>query len=159
MKFELLADNEEVIPILADWYFEEWGYLSKGSSLAKASEKLHDYLNFDKVPLIVIALENGAVVGASQLKYREMDIYPKKEHWLGGVYVSHNHRGQKIAEKIIGKVIAIAVELDICKLHLQTERLDGGMYKSLGWKPIEQVNYRGLDVLVMENEIKTPRAP
>lgn len=50
-------------------------------------------------------------------------------------------------------MVSIAVNLDVHNLYLQTERLNGGLYYRLGWKPVEQVNYRGLDVLVMENEI------
>lgn len=82
-----------------------------------------------------------------------MDIYPEKEHWLGGVYVSQNHRGNKIAEQIIHKVVTVAKNLNVHKLHVQTQHLGGGLYRHLGWRPIEQVNYRGMNVLVMENQI------
>jgi len=153
MDLEFLANKENAIPVLARWYFEEWGHLEKGNTLDKVTEKLHGYLNTDKIPLIVLAVERGEILGAAQLKYREMDIYPEKEHWLGGVYVSKNHRGNKLAEQIIRKVVSIAGKLDVHKLYLQTENLSGGLYTRLGWQPIEQVNYRGLDVLVMEKEI------
>ncbi|NNF95848.1 MAG: GNAT family N-acetyltransferase [Halobacteria archaeon] len=153
MDLEFLANKENAIPLLARWYFEEWGHLEKGNTLDKVTEKLHGYLNTDKIPLIVLAVEGGEILGAAQLKYREMDIYPEKEHWLGGVYVSKNHRGNKLAEQIIRKVVSIAGKLDVHKLYLQTENLSGGLYTRLGWLPIEQVNYRGLDVLVMEKEI------
>jgi GNAT superfamily N-acetyltransferase len=153
MELKFLADNENSIPILANWYFDEWGHLRKGNTLAKVAEKLYDYLNTDKIPLIVLAIDDGEILGAIQLKYREMDIYPEKEHWLGGVYVSENHRGMGIAKNMIRKVISIATEFGVYKLYLQTERLDGGLYRYLGWQPIEQVNYRGVNVLVMEKEI------
>lgn len=153
MELVFLADNEEAIPVVAKWYFEEWGYLRKRSTLNKVTEELHSYLNTDKIPLIVLAIEGNKILGAAQLKYREMDIYPEKEHWLGGVYVSKYHRGNKIAEHIIHKVISVAKKLKVHKLYLQTEDLSGGLYCRLGWQPIEQVNYRGLDVLVMENQI------
>ena len=94
MELKYLADKKEVIPLLAQWYFDEWGYIEKGNTLNKVTEKLYDYLNTDKIPLIVVAVEGAEVLGAAQLKYREMDIYPEKEHWLGGVYVSKKHRGQ-----------------------------------------------------------------
>jgi len=105
------------------------------------------------VPLIILAVEGKEILGAAQLKYREMDIYPEKEHWLGGVYVSKKYRGTKISEKIIRKILSVAAKLDIHMLYLQTENLSGGLYNSLGWKSIEQVNYCGLNVLVMENKI------
>ena len=153
MELEYLANNKKAIPILANWYFEEWGHLEKGNTLDKVTEKLHSYLNTDKVPLIILAIEEKEILGAAQLKYREMDIYPDKEHWLGGVYVSKKHRGNKIAEQVIHKVVSIATKLMVYKIYLQTEDLSGGMYCRLGWQPIEQVNYRGLDVLVMEKQI------
>ncbi len=152
MKLEFLADNKAAIPIVASWYYKEWGSLSKGNTLAKVTEELHGYLNTDKIPLMLLAVENGVIIGVCQLKYREMSIYPEKEHCLGGVYVSENHRGRKIAEKMISGIISVSISLNVQKLYLQTERLDGGLYKNLGWQAIERVNYRGVEVLVMENE-------
>ncbi len=133
--------------------FKEWGHLRAGNSPAKITDKLNDYLNTDKVPLAILAFNETELIGAAQLKYREMSIYPNKEHWLGGVYVSKTHRGKRVAEKIILEVISVAKKLDVFKLYLQTENLSGGLYRRLGWLPLEQVNYRGLDVLVMEKQI------
>jgi len=86
-------------------------HIEKGNTLNKVTEKLYDYLNTDKIPLIVVAVEGDKILGAAQIKYREMDIYPDKEHWLGGVYVSKKHRGKNIAEKIILKLITVSKKL------------------------------------------------
>ena len=153
MELEYLADHKEAIPILANWYFNEWGYIEKENTLDKVTEKLHGYLYKDKIPLIVLAIEEGEILGAAQLKYREMDIYPEKEHWIGGVYVSEKYRGNHIAEKIILKVNSVARKLGVNTLYLQTQDQSGGLYCRLGWLPLEHVNYRGLDVLVMENHV------
>ena len=51
------------------------------------------------------------------------------------------------------KIAEISVALGIDKLHLQTERLDGGLYARLGWTPIEAVYNEGLHVLVMEKDL------
>ncbi len=153
MRLEYLADNKQAIPILANWYFDEWGHLEKGNTFDKVTEKLQGYLNTDKIPLIVLAVGDREILGAAQLKYREMDIYPEKEHWLGGVYVSEKYRGNNFAEKVIEKIVNVAKSLDVYKLYLQTEDLSGGLYCHLGWLPIEQVTYRGVEVLVMENQI------
>lgn len=153
MNFEYLSDNKELIPVLANWYFEEWGNKEKGRTLDTETQKLQKFLNKDQIPLILLAIENDELLGAAQLKYREMSIYPDKEHWIGGVYTSKNHRGKGIAKQIILKLIEIASNLNIKKLYLQTENLNGGLYRRLGWKPIEQVNYHNIEVLVMEREI------
>ena len=153
MELQLLADNEEIIPTVATWYVEEWGHLEGVRNLPNMIEELRDYLNKDKMPLMVVALEGGEVLGVAQLKFREMDIYPEKEHWLGGVYVSRRYRGNKIARKIIAEVVSIAEKLGVDELYLQTVRLDGGLYVTLGWNPLEQVEYRGEQVLVMERKL------
>jgi GNAT superfamily N-acetyltransferase len=121
--------------------------------MEKVTEDLHSYLNKEQIPLIVLAVEGDEILGAAQLKYREMDIYPEKEHWLGGVFVSSEYRGKKIASKIVIKLLSIAESLNVKSLYLQTENLNGGLYSLLGWQPLEQVNYHGVDVLVMEKRL------
>ncbi|MCP3668873.1 MAG: GNAT family N-acetyltransferase [Gammaproteobacteria bacterium] len=153
MDLVLLAEREDAIPKVANWYFDEWGYLGKDSDPEGVAKKIRKFLNRDKIPLMVIAIEKGEVIGAAQLKYREMDIYPEKEHWLGGVYVAAAHRNKGIGAQLVGEIVEIARRLDVSTLHLQTERLDGGLYGSLGWAPIEKVNYHGVDVLVMGSDI------
>lgn len=153
MKFEFLANHQQAIPIIAAWYFNEWGHLKENNSLEKTTKELQSYLNTDKIPLMLVALEGDEPLGVLQLKYREMSIYPDKEHWLGGVYVSKKHRGRNIAEQMIYRLITIAKSLNVERLYLQTEKLEGGLYSQLGWQAIVQVNYRGLDVLVMEKSL------
>lgn len=155
MKLDFLANHEKYIPVLADWYFKEWGNLVDGSSVSSIASKLNDYLNTDKVPLIVLAIENNELLGAVQLKFREMTIYPDKEHWLGGVYVSPGHRNNGLAKQIVNQTVEVAQSCNVRTLHLQTQDLSGGLYKKLGWKPTETVNYRNVDVLVMEKDISS----
>jgi len=152
MKFTFLADREHAIPMIANWYFAEWGHITKLSVEATAT-KIRNGLNRDKIPLFVLAEEDDEIVGVAELKYREMIIYPDKEHWIGGVFVPPPHRGKGIASRVANRVVEIANSLGVKTLYLQTARLDGGLYAQLGWKPIEQLNYRGVDVLVMERKL------
>ena len=154
MKFEYLADKIELLPVLANWYFEEWGYIEKGRTLEKEMENLQKYLNKESIPMILLATDKGELLGAAQLKCHEMSIYPEKKYWLGGVYVSKNHRGKGIARQIVQELISIAGSLKIKNLYLQTENLDGGLYRRMGWQPIEQVIYHNIDVLVMERDVE-----
>ena len=150
MKLNYLAHAPQFIPVIAKWYFDEWAYLKECSLIESFTEDIYTYLNTGRIPLMLVAVENESALGVVQLKYREMTIYPEKEHWLGGVYVAKDHRSKKVAEQMILKLIETAKSLGVKTLHLQTEHLDGGLYCQLGWEPLEQVNYRGIDVLVME---------
>lgn len=153
MELSFLADHPEAIPTVARWYYDEWGCRMNDQSLEKITMRLQGMLHRDRVPLHVLAVEGPAILGVCQLKIREMDIYPDKEHWLGGVFVAPLARGQGLASKLVTRCLELAKQFQVRKLYLQTEQLDGGLYARLGWRPLETVHYNGLHVLVMEREI------
>ncbi len=153
MKIDYLKNRPDAIPLIAKWYFDEWSYLSPNKTIDDMQQELNMYLNTDKVPLMLVAIIDDEVVGVTQLKFREMSIYPDKEHWLGGVYVAEKARGKGVGAQLLNRTLEIAKSIGIELLHLQTLRLIGGLYKDLGWEAIEQVNYRNEDVLVMERKL------
>jgi GNAT superfamily N-acetyltransferase len=140
--------------MLARWYFDQWGERSPGSTVATMCSILETYLNRTTIPLLVLAVDDDEILGVASLKYREMDIYPDREHWLGGVYVPTRHRDRRVGSRVVENVVERARRLNVSRLHLQTERLDGGMYGRLGWKEAERVTYRGREVLVMERTLQ-----
>ena len=148
MKFILLADEPSAAETVATWYFNEW---CKDGRYAKdeVEQKVHASTNRNEPPLLVLAKEEETLIGAAELKYREMDIYPQFEHWMGGVYVDENHRGKGVASKLVIEVIAKARSIGVKKLYLQTENLSGGLYAQMGFKPVEQADSKGVRVLVM----------
>ena len=153
MQFALLADHPEAISQIASWYFEEWGHLRIDRGLEELQNKLRDSTKDNELPIFILAIEDDAVAGVVELKFREMDIYPEKEHWLGGVFVPAAHRGKGVAARLIKEALRIARTLDTSTLWLQTEDLQGGLYAKLGWIPLETVTYYGVQVLVMQKQL------
>ncbi|MEM6344916.1 MAG: GNAT family N-acetyltransferase [Bacteroidota bacterium] len=153
MELFLLADRPEAIPVLARWYYAQWGYEVPENSVVKEEEKLTQFLNRDKLPLSLVAYEGSNLIGGAQLKFYEMSIYPEKEHWLGAVYVAPEFRGRGIAAKMIKRILELAKHYQVPNLYLQTEHLDGGLYARMGWEPEEQVIYEGVEVLVMKKPL------
>jgi len=154
MNFRYLLDHQAALPAIADWYFDQWGHLSDGETLERSVERLHDYLHRDRIPFMLLGMEDDEVCAVAQLKFREMgDMYPDKEHWLGGVFVPPRYRGHGFGAAVATEIAMRAPACGVEVLHLQTERLDGGLYARLGWEPVEQVNNHGLEVLVMERHL------
>lgn len=153
LDFIFLTDKTQMKPIIAKWYFDQWGHLVENSSVELFDNKLNDYLNRDSIPLVIMAVEGEDVLGVAHLRYHEMAIYPDKEHWLGGVYIDINHRSKGVASALVSHIETVAMSLGVTDIHLQTEKLDGGLYKQLGWQPIEQVINRGVEVLVMVKQV------
>lgn len=154
MEFKFLADRPEFIPLIAQWYFDEWGRAAKDNSVQKIHDRISGMLNRDKIPVHILAVEGDELLGVAQLKIREMDIYPDKEHWVGGVFVAPIARKRGLGSQLVLKALELAKGFKVKTLYLQTERLDGGLYAGLGFRPIEKVRYNGLHVLVMENNLK-----
>lgn len=153
MDFIKLGCKKEIKPLIAKWYFDQWGKNIQDSTLLSFNRKLEDYLNIDHIPFVILAIENGTVLGAAHIRFHEMTIYPEKTHWLGGVYVDKPHRAKGVAKSLVKHMEELAISFNIMTLHLQTENLTGGLYAALGWQPDEQVNYNGVDVLVMSKQL------
>jgi GNAT superfamily N-acetyltransferase len=156
LDFAFLCDRQDAIPTVARWYFDEWGDLPGNDSIEHAKEQLQDYMNRDAIPFILLASDDDEVIGAVQLKLREMAAqFPDKEHWLGGLYVAASRRSRGYGAQIVEQLVRMAPRYGVRTLHLQTLALDGGLYARLGWKPMVQVSNDGLDVLVMERDLVT----
>jgi GNAT superfamily N-acetyltransferase len=158
MHFELLADRTEAIPIIAKWHFDQWGRLDPDGSLEQTCSMISEWLNRDRAPLMLLAIENDIVTGTAALKPHEMlSVFPDFTPWLGSVFVHPDYRHRSIASQLCREIISLATSLGIGQLFLQTERLDGGLYGRLGWKPIDQLSYRGRNVLVMRKELRATK--
>ena len=130
--------------------------MAQGHTFERKRDRSDDYMNRDKIPLILVATNDNNLVGAAQLKYREMvEMFPEKEHWLGGEYVAARHRGQGYGSQMVEQIVKMAPSYGVETLHLQTQALDGGLYARLGWTPHTQVTSRGLEVLVMEQQLSS----
>ena len=163
LEIHFLADRPDALPLVAGWLYTEWGRRDPGNSPEATAERLAAELSRDRLPIVVVAAYNGVVVGTAALKLHELrDRFPELRHWLGGVYVSADARGHGIAGALVRHVEQLAIDRGITVLHLQTERLDGGLYARLGFQPIEQIKHRGIDVMVMVKPLiaaATPAAP
>ena len=154
MQFEFLSERRDAIPIIGRWYNDEWGRRLRNESLETSTDRLSEYLNQDRMPFILVISEGDDILACAQLKYREMaEIYPEKEHWLGGVFVSPEHRHRGLASRLANEMVDRAPNYGVETLYVQTEQLDGGLYRHIGWTPIEQVNNKGVEILVMERAV------
>ena len=148
MEFRVLPVDAPERQQLARWYHAEWGR-DAGFSLEQALQRLNMPQDAEGFPRLVGAFDDGQVVGAVQLKRREMLAFPQYEHWLGSVFVADSHRGRGLASSLVEHAAAQAVQMGVSDLYLQTEALDGGLYALLGWKPLQEADSRSYRVLVM----------
>jgi N-acetylglutamate synthase-like GNAT family acetyltransferase len=145
---EYLADHPEALPILAEWQHREWGYLRPGDTAEKRMVRLQGYANRDRIPLTVVALEAGNVLGSASLIPHDMDTRMELTPWLAGVYVGEAYRRRGIGAELVRRIMAEAGKLSVPLLYLYTVHSEK-FYAGLGWTLQERTPYREQKVVIM----------
>lgn len=149
MEFCLLADEPDAADTVAQWYYDQWCRESGRYSFESVRENVAAATSLMGAPMLILAKIGGELIGAAELKIREMEHFPEYEFWLGGVFVCEHVRGQGIASALVTEIIKRAQVAGIARLYLQTEDLSGGLYTHLGFKHLHQVDSKGIQVTVM----------
>jgi predicted N-acetyltransferase YhbS len=152
MEIAYLADHPLLIPVLAGWFQDEWGYMSPGSSVSDVEDSLRQHLHRDELPLALVALNGAAVIGSASLRPFDMKTRKNLSNWLSSVYVPLEQRGRGIGSKLVRAVEAEASRLGIVTLHLYTPDKES-FYARLGWSRIETTEYGQEQVVIMQKRL------
>ena len=153
MQIDYLADHPLLVPQLARLHFEQWGYLRPDESLGLRTQRLGACCGRGGIPSVMVALEDGALLGSAMLIANDMDIRPDLTPWLAGVYVLAAHRGQGYGSALVRRVEEEALAHGVSRLHLYTPEAEG-FYARLGWRLDERCRYLGQEVAVMSKRCR-----
>ncbi len=152
MKIGYLADNIQFRETIASWFMDEWGkrYPERDINVWVQEQT---YPNRDRLPLTLVAIEEGKVVGTVSLRQDGMTTHSEWVAWLSYLVVAKSHRGKGIAKMLLQEADAVAKSLNIEELHLFTRLSDTRLYSNSGWKQIATENYRDGEVYIMQKTI------
>ena len=105
-------------------------------------------MNADRIPMTVIALDDGEPIGTAALTEHDMETHRELSPWLGGVYVVPPSRGQGVARALVGDVIDRPAAFGVPVLYLYTNGAEG-LYQKLDWRVLSREPYMGRDVTIM----------
>ena len=145
-----LADQPQYAEQLARWYFDYWVVKNNPDGYDEVLAKVMGSTLSKKLPFTVLALEQGALIGAAEVKFHDNS---GDKVWLDGVYVEPNHRGKGLALELVTEAKRIACELGVTQLYLTTRHLDGGLYVQAGFKAVERLMHRDEEALMMLAEL------
>ena len=149
MKIVPLIERPDLVAQVAAWGFAEWGYLNPGQTLEKRTIQIRGKLNVDRVPIAFVALDNDAgIVGTASLIFDDLEGDPRNP-WLASVYVPPEQRKKGIASALVRTVEDAARRLGYTRLYLFTSTAPK-LYADLGWRPLEQRDYRGDHIQIMD---------
>lgn len=150
--FAYLADHPELLPILAEWFHTEWGDQDPQRSRETIQQEVSKSMHKNRLPLTIVCVREAQPIATATLKIREMETHPQYEHWLGGVYVHPEHRGQQVGSQIVEFTAQEAARLKVSDLYLYT-RSHQGFYTRLGWQVIEEPHYKGRRAYIMKRKL------
>jgi GNAT superfamily N-acetyltransferase len=133
---------------VAQWHFGEWGHHYPGGTVDGWLDHIRTRMNADRIPMTVIALDDGEPIGTAALTDHDMETHRELSPWLGGVYVVPAARGRGVARALVGDVIDRAAAFGVSVLYLYTNGAEG-LYQKLDWRVLSREPYMGRDVTIM----------
>lgn len=123
-----------------------------GASAERMQARLAQAGRADRLPLSLIALHEGQLVGAVNLVESDDDDHPEWGPWLAGMVVADAWRGQGIGSALVTSLLGHARRLGFVRVYFGT---DGpGFYTRLGAEHHEQPRE---DFWFMRFELGSPR--
>jgi len=152
MRVVPLVERPDLAEQVSVWGFGEWGHLNPGQTLDQRRADIQGSLNVDRVPIAFVALDDeGGIVGMASLIFDDLEGDPRNP-WLASVYVPPEHRKKGIASALVRTVEEAARRIGYDRLYLFTSTAPS-LYAGLGWRTLEQRDYRGEHIQVMDKAL------
>jgi GNAT superfamily N-acetyltransferase len=155
MQIENLSSHRDLIPLLAQWHYRQWGDLTGAQTEAGYRSLLSRRGTIEKLPLTLIAIDRGRLLGSVNIVACDMDIRPKLTPWLAQLYVHPPERRRGVGSALVREAVAQGREIGFDRLYLYTSGTLPSFYERIGWATREAVLYKGKDRTVME--IRLPK--
>lgn len=148
---ELLKNHPNAIPTLAEIWISVLGKIwLPDISSETLVEKFTAHLNYDKLPITFVALDNGKPIGMCSLRGND-GIRPDLIPWLASLVIDTAYQKQGIGEMLIRATKKKAYELGFSKLYLFT--FDPNLpsyYSRFGFEKIGMDEFQEHEVTVMQ---------
>src|SRR5205823_3274486 len=151
---DYLASCPELARELARLSWKEWQdvYQQREQTLEDSLKNYRERMNTDRLPLTLVALHAGELVGMVSLKFHDMDTRPDLDPWLGGLLVLPEWRNRGVGTMLMRRATGEACRLDVPRLYLWTHSAEG-LYHKLGWQVVERSHYFGKEAVVMQIDL------
>jgi len=151
-KIDYLAEHPDFIPTLSKWFLREWRDFYGDKSWEAVAETFYKRLNRNRIPLSLVAFEDGDPLGTISLLEESISTHPHLAPWLGGLYVCEAERQRGIGRQLIEAGRAEAGKLGIGQIFIGIRKAED-YYLKLGWKIVERTHYHDEDIIIMQLDL------
>jgi hypothetical protein len=158
LRLELLKNCPNLIPILAQWVYEEWHTYDTDLTQEKLIESFKARLNENKIPITFVVLKNDMPVGLISLKNQiepEFSAFPQDSIWMGSLIVTPEGKKQGVDQRLFKLVQTISKQFGYDKLYLYISNpAYVSWYLNQGACVIDKRPFRNHKITVMEIYLK-----
>ncbi|WP_136068607.1 GNAT family N-acetyltransferase [Modicisalibacter radicis] len=137
---------------VAGWVHDAWGHLHPETPAAAYRREFHAQCGECGVPSVFVAMSGDTPMGTASLVADDMSVRRELTPWLASVFVLAEWRGHGVASRLVRRVEAEALANGIHHFHLYTPDQQA-LYRRLGWRDREALNYHGESVTVMSRRL------
>jgi GNAT superfamily N-acetyltransferase len=140
LRIARLADHPEFLPALSAGYEAEWPawYARPGEARADLAGRL----NWDRLPLGLVAVTHGTPIGTLAISERDNYGDPAFRPTVIGLWVAPAHRRQGVATALLRTACGEARALGYARLHAATASA-AALFTRKNWKSLGEADWRG----------------
>ncbi len=151
IKTAYLADHQEVIPILSQWFLAQWAEYFAGRTLADIGQDFHAEAKRSGLPIRLVAFNDGELAGTITLREQATWTLPEYHPGLGGLLVAEKFRNQGIGTELVRAGMKVALEQGYERVYATTVNA-AGILERLGWELIQEVSHGDERLLLYQCE-------
>jgi GNAT superfamily N-acetyltransferase len=140
---ELLADHEELIPVIGAMRWREWGHAPEPEDPAWWVDVTAREAGRDDLPVTWVAIDrDGRALGAVGLGQFDLEERRDRSPWVLGMIVQPDCRGRGIGRLLLSHLEAWAAVRGNTEVWVANEGPAVGFYRACGWELREEVETR-----------------
>lgn len=140
-----LADHPHLVHTLAEWFKAEWAEYYTDRSQDDVAHELSDDLNYDHIPIRLVAFVDGTLAGGIVLREQVVSTEPMYTPGLGGLLVAQTYRHQGVGTELVQAGMKLAERLGYPVIYTTTNSARS-IIEKLHWERLGTVSIHGEEI-------------
>ena len=142
VRIEQLAMHPEAVSPLRHWFETEWPEYYGAGGPGDAQADLESFANRDRLPIGVVAFQDGELCGVAALKVASIASHRHLSPWAAAGLVKASERGKGIGARLIDAVERQARDLGFPCIYCGTHTANS-LLECCGWELMERIVHEG----------------